>query len=160
MGNVFHYETPIGVIIIAESDDKITHLVFRGEEISEEKYERKETPVLAETARQIREYFEGARREFDIPLSPSGTEFMLRVWKALQEIPYGETRSYKDIAERAGCGKGFRAVGMANNRNPIAIIIPCHRVIGSSGTLVGYGGGLDKKRFLLDLEKSNSNRSE
>ena len=99
------------------------------------------------------EYLEGKRREFDLPLAPAGTEFMLRVWKALQDIPYGETRSYKDIATMAGNSKACRAVGMANNRNPISIFIPCHRVIGANGVLVGYGGGLDKKTFLLDLEK-------
>lgn len=158
--NAFHYETPLGAIILAETGGKITHLIFEGEKFAEEEYERKETPVLAEAARQVEEYFKGSRTEFDLPLAPSGTEFMLRVWKALQEIPYGETRSYKDIAIRADCGKGFRAVGLANNRNPIAIIIPCHRVIGSNGQLVGYGGGLDKKRFLLDLEKFNLDRSE
>lgn len=153
MGSVFYYETEIGTIGVAEANDKITHLFFDGEKFSEKEYEKKETPVLAEAGRQLMEYFEGKRREFELPLAPAGTEFMLRVWNALQEIPYGETRSYKEIAAMTGNRKACRAVGMANNRNPISIFIPCHRVIGANGDLVGYGGGLDKKVFLLDLEK-------
>lgn len=153
MGNVFYYETRLGTIGIAETNDKITHLFFGGEKFSEKEYERKETPVLAEAGRQLGEYFDGRRREFDLPLAPEGTEFMLRVWKALQDIPYGETRSYKEIAAMTGNSKACRAVGLANNRNPISIFIPCHRVIGANGDLVGYGGGLDKKTFLLDLER-------
>ena len=153
MGHVFYYETALGTIGIAEVNDQITHLFFEVENFPEKEYEKKETPVLAEAGKQLKEYFEGKRREFDLPLAPVGTEFMLRVWKALQEIPYGETRSYKDIAALAGNSKACRAVGMANNRNPISIVIPCHRVIGANGALVGYGGGLDKKIFLLALEK-------
>jgi methylated-DNA-[protein]-cysteine S-methyltransferase len=153
LGNVFYYETKLGTIGIAEANGKITHLFFESEKFPEKEYEKKETPILAEAGRQLKEYFAGKRRDFDLPLAPAGTEFMLRVWKALQEIPYGETRSYKDIAAMAGNSKACRAVGMANNRNPISIIIPCHRVIGANGDLVGYGGGLDKKVFLLDLEK-------
>lgn len=153
MGNVFYYETRLGTIGIAETNDKITHLFFDGEKFSEKEHERKETPVLAEAGRQLGEYFDGRRREFDLPLAPEGTEFMLRVWKALQDIPYGETRSYKEIAAMTGNSKACRAVGLANNRNPISIFIPCHRVIGANGDLVGYGGGLDKKTFLLDLER-------
>ena len=153
MGNLFYYETPLGTIGIAETSDKITHLFFDTGNFSEKDHEEKETPILAEAARQMREYFNGKRREFDLPLAPAGTEFMRRVWEALQTIPYGETRSYKEIAGVAGNSKACRAVGMANNRNPIAIIIPCHRVIGANGDLIGYGGGLDKKRSLLDLEK-------
>ena len=152
MSNVFYYETALGTIGIAETGDKITHLFFEGEKFPEKEYEKKETPVLAEAGKQLKEYFSGERKEFDLPLAPVGTEFMLRVWKALQAIPYGETRSYKEIAAMAGNSKACRAVGMANNRNPIAIVIPCHRVIGANGDLVGYGGGLDKKIFLLDLE--------
>lgn len=111
------------------------------------------TPLLKMAAEQLREYFEGERKDFNLPLSPVGTKFQLKVWKALQTIPYGETRSYRQVAEIIGNPKACRAVGMANNRNPIAIIIPCHRVIGADGNLVGYGGGLDLKQQLLDLEK-------
>ena len=153
MGNVFYYETPLGTIGIAESDDKITHLFFDGEKFTKKDFKKKETPVLAEAGKQLKEYFDGRRREFDLPLAPAGTEFMLRVWKALQDIPYGETRSYKEIAAMTGNSSACRAVGTANNRNPISIMIPCHRVIGSNGDLTGYGGGLDKKKFLLELER-------
>lgn len=153
MGNVFYYQTELGIIGIAESGEKITHLFFDGEKFDGNRYEKIESPLLKEAGKQLKEYFQGERIDFDLPLAPAGTEFMQRVWKALQTIPYGETRSYKEIAALAGNDKACRAVGMANNRNPIAIIIPCHRVIGASGDLVGYGGGLDKKVFLLDLEK-------
>ena len=154
MGNVFYYQTELGTIGIAESNEKITHLFFDGEKFNENGYEKSESSVLKKAGKQLREYFQGERKDFDLPLAPVGTEFMLRVWKALQTIPYGETRSYRQIAELAGNGKACRAVGMANNRNPISIIIPCHRVIGANGDLIGYGGGLDKKVFLLDLEKN------
>lgn len=153
MGNVYYYETGLGTIGIAEANGGITHLFFEGEAFPEKEYRKEETPLLTEAGRQLTEYFEGKRRDFDLPLAPAGTEFMLRVWKALQEIPYGETRSYKEIAAAVGNGNACRAVGLANNRNPIAIVIPCHRVIGTDGSLVGYGGGLDKKAYLLKLEK-------
>lgn len=110
------------------------------------------TPLLLKTIKQLEEYFGGQRRKFDLPLNPQGTEFQKKVWSALEEIPYGETRSYKEIAVRVGNPAACRAVGMANNRNPIAIIIPCHRVIGSNGDLTGYAGGLDIKRRLLAIE--------
>lgn len=103
-------------------------------------------------ARELEEYFAGQRREFSFPLDLRGTEFQLACWRALLQIPYGETRTYADIARTVGKPAGFRAVGMANNRNPVAIVVPCHRVIASDGTLCGYGGGLDVKRKLLELE--------
>jgi methylated-DNA-[protein]-cysteine S-methyltransferase len=106
-----------------------------------------------ETRRQLDEYFAGRRTRFDLDLAPEGTPFQRRVWSALQEIPYGETRSYLDIARSIGSPKAVRAVGGANGRNPIAVVIPCHRVIAADGTLGGYGGGLDRKRLLLDLER-------
>ena len=109
-------------------------------------------PVIAEAFRQLEEYFSGGRREFDLPLNPKGTPFQRRVWDALRRIPYGRTASYKEIAEAIGCPNGYRAVGLANNRNPIAIIVPCHRVVGADGKLVGYAGGLELKQKLLDLE--------
>lgn len=101
---------------------------------------------------ELEEYFAGTRREFGFALDLRGTEFQLACWRALVAIPYGETRTYGDIARAVGCPQGFRAVGMANNRNPVAIVVPCHRVIASDGTLCGYGGGLDVKRRLLELE--------
>jgi methylated-DNA-[protein]-cysteine S-methyltransferase len=102
--------------------------------------------------RELEEYFVARRRQFSFDLDLRGTDFQLACWRALLAIPYGETRSYADIAREVGCPRGFRAVGMANNRNPVAIVVPCHRVIGSDGSLAGYGGGLDIKRKLLELE--------
>ena len=102
--------------------------------------------------RELKEYFAGKRREFTFPLDLRGTDFQVKCWRALLDIPYGETRTYADIARAVGQPRGFRAVGLANNRNPIAIVVPCHRVIASDGTLCGYGGGLDVKRRLLELE--------
>jgi methylated-DNA-[protein]-cysteine S-methyltransferase len=109
-------------------------------------------PVLVETARQLREYFAGDRKAFDLPLDPHGTEFQKKVWLALREIPFGQTRSYGEIARRIGMPSASRAVGAANGKNPIPIIVPCHRVIGANGTLTGFGGGLENKALLLALE--------
>ena len=111
------------------------------------------TPLLRQAAAELTAYFAGQLREFTVPLAPKGTPFQQKVWAALREIPYGETRSYKEIAAMVGNEKACRAVGMANNRNPLPIFIPCHRVVGSDGKLVGYAGGLDVKTFLLNLEK-------
>jgi len=107
---------------------------------------------FSETIRQLRAYFEGGLKEFDLPLAPEGTEFQMRVWQSLRDVPYGETISYGQLAARLGNPKASRAVGLANGSNPIPIIIPCHRVIGSNGSLVGYGGGLENKKILLALE--------
>ena len=117
------------------------------------KFSFEEAPdLLHPYANQLDEYFSGQRREFAFPLDLRGTDFQLACWRALLAIPYGETRSYADIARAVGKPNAFRAVGMANNRNPVAIVVPCHRVIASDGTLCGYGGGLDVKRKLLELE--------
>ena len=117
--------------------------------------EERETPLLAEAMRQLAEYFAGERREFELPLAPEGTPFMRRVWAELVKVPYGAIATYGEIAERIGNPGGSRAVGLANNRNPIAIIIPCHRIIGSSGKLVGYAGGVELKERLLALESGS-----
>lgn len=109
-------------------------------------------PLFEETRRQLEEYFSGTRQNFDLPLNPSGTAFQRRVWRALLDIPYGTALSYRELARRVDCPKGYRAVGQANGKNPIPILIPCHRVIGADGTLGGYSAGLDRKRFLLELE--------
>ena len=158
----FFYETPVGKIGIKENGSAITEIYFEKEESHEGSPimdhmddTLAETPLLERTRQQLMEYFNGHRKSFDLPLAPKGTPFQLKVWKALLDIPYGETRSYKDIAIAAGNPKASRAVGMANNRNPISIIIPCHRVIGSNGKLVGYGGGLSVKEYLLESEKRN-----
>lgn len=111
------------------------------------------SPLQREVDKQMKEYFEGERKEFDLPLRPEGTDFQKKVWNVLLEIPFGETRSYQDIANAVGSPKACRAVGMANHQNPIIIVIPCHRVIGKNGKLVGYGGGLSMKEKLLLLEK-------
>ena len=114
------------------------------------------TELSEQVFKQLEEYFAGTRKTFEIPLNPQGTEFQKKVWKALLKIPYGETRSYKEIAAAIGDEKATRAVGMANNKNPIAILIPCHRVIGADGSLAGYGGGVDIKRRLLETETAYS----
>lgn len=153
MKNLYLYDTILGVIGISDNGKEITEVFFNDEE--RDGYTIIETSLIKETHRQLKLYLEGTLKEFDIPISFKGTEFQIKVWNALRDIPYGETRSYKDISENIGSPKAYRAVGMTNNKNPISIIVPCHRVIGASGNLVGYGGGLDKKKILLDMEKSN-----
>lgn len=144
------YKTIIGNIEIIEEDKYIIGVNFN----TESSIEDKETELIKETYKQIKEYIEGKRKIFDIPIKMKGTEFQKKVWKELTKIPYGETRSYKQIAEGIGKPKASRAVGMANHNNPIAIIVPCHRVIGTNNKLVGYAGGLDIKEKLLKIEKS------
>jgi len=146
----------IGRIAVGEENGKLTDLHFEKSFKMDENYNIGETCLHREVHRQLNEYFEGKRKKFDLPLAPKGTPFQLKCWRALLLVPYGETRSYGDIARAAGSPKGFRAVGMANNRNPIAIVIPCHRIIGSDGSLVGFGGGLDIKKFLLQLEHDHA----
>jgi methylated-DNA-[protein]-cysteine S-methyltransferase len=145
-------ETKIGRVGIAEEDQFLTHLFFRDDKSPTESVERW-TPFLRSVAREIKEYLDGKRRRFDIPLKLCGTDFQRSVWDALQTISYGTTRSYRAIAEQIGNVKACRAVGMANHCNPIAIIVPCHRVIGSDGSLTGFGGGLALKQQLLELER-------
>jgi methylated-DNA-[protein]-cysteine S-methyltransferase len=128
-------------------------MFFPGQKVSPDN-ESAETPLIKKAAEQLAEYFAGKRKEFDLPLVLHGTDFQVSVWKALQSIPAGETRSYGDMAALIGKPKACRAVGMANNRNPIPVIVPCHRVIGRDGSLTGYGGGLPVKRYLLELEKN------
>ena len=151
MDGLFLYDTEIGRIAIGENGGAIALLRLPGEE-GPGTVVQHETELLRKAAEQLREYLRGERKMFDLPLAPEGTAFQKAVWSALQEIPYGQTRTYKDIAEAIGCPKGFRAVGLANNRNPIMIIIPCHRVIGSDGSLTGYAGGTHIKKYLLELE--------
>lgn len=146
------YDTPIGNIYIVESDKGICQLSFSS---SHPKIKIEETPLLQKTYRQLQEYFTGKRTTFSVPLDMQGTAFQIRTWQMLLNITYGETWSYKQLAYATGNEKASRAVGNANNKNPIAIIIPCHRVIGSSGKLVGYAGGLASKKYLLDLEREH-----
>jgi methylated-DNA-[protein]-cysteine S-methyltransferase len=109
-------------------------------------------PILLQTERQLKEYFAGTRKEFNLPLEPAGTEFQKKVWRALREIPFGQTRSYLDLAKSIGSAKGVRAVGAANGKNPLSIVVPCHRVVGANGTLIGFAGGLEVKAKLLAHE--------
>lgn len=152
------YFDGVGRILLADEDGRLTELGFLKERALPAGLNLEETPLLREARRQLEEYFDGSRRAFELPLAPNGTPFQLRCWEALQEIPYGRTATYADIARAAGSPKGFRAAGLANNRNPIAIIIPCHRVIGSNGKLVGFGGGLEVKAFPLRFEAAMAAR--
>lgn len=152
MDKLFFYDTELGRLGIRDNSQNITNLYFESENISRDDVIIEESDLTKLAYTQIREYLDGQRKVFDLPLHPNGTEFQIKVWKALTEIPYGETRSYKDIAISIGNEKACRAVGMSNNKNPIPIIIPCHRVIGANKKLVGYAGGLDLKERLLDLE--------
>jgi O-6-methylguanine DNA methyltransferase len=149
--------SPAGPLFLAASANGLVRLEFeaRMQKLNSDKVQLKESKAdLTPYLRELDEYFAGERREFSIPLDLRGTEFQLACWRALLEIPYGETRSYRDIAHAIGHPHACRAVGMSNNRNPVAIVVPCHRVIASSGSLCGYGGGLDLKRHLLDLEQA------
>lgn len=169
-------ESPIGLLEVMEENGAVTRICFmQGDAPAQPESQPESQPdtklysqsesqlesqlesqsmILQETVRQLQEYFAGERTEFSIPLAPQGTEFQKKVWKALLRIPYGETRSYGEIAQMVGNSKASRAVGMANHNNPIPILIPCHRVIGKNGKLTGYAGGLEKKTALLELERS------
>ena len=150
--DLYRFETLLGPMTAAvDESGALKELSFRGRETGAG------VPVArsrsgAEVARQLHEYFAGERTEFDLPLDPEGTRFQKDVWNALLEIPYGQRRSYSDVARRIGRPDAVRAVGAANGANPIAVVIPCHRVVGRDGTLTGYGAGLPVKRYLLDLE--------
>ena len=149
--------SPIGQLLLAGSADALQVIGFphgdkaRRADIGWERY----CEPFKKTARQLNEYFAGERREFELELAPEGTKFQVEVLEALRGIPYGETRTYRDIAVAVGRPKAVRAVGNANGRNPLPIVIPCHRVIGSDGSLTGFGGGIEAKRYLLDLEQQH-----
>lgn len=142
------FTTPLGPMTLTSDGEAISSLHFGAGGNDNP------CPLLEKAAEQLQEYFDGRRREFDLPLKPEGTKFQQAVWRALCDIPYGETRSYLDIAEALGNKKACRAVGLANGRNPVAVVIPCHRVIGTDGSLTGYASGVDKKAFLLALENA------
>lgn len=148
-GAVLFMESPLGRLAICEREGAICRL-YSGTVPSQ--FPERETPLLRRAARLLAAFFAGEAPAFDLPLDPEGTAFQQRVWQALRAIPYGETRNYGEIAAALGQPGAARAVGMACNRNPILILTPCHRVIGKNGTLVGFGAGLDAKRFLLELE--------
>jgi methylated-DNA-[protein]-cysteine S-methyltransferase len=148
--------SPIGVFLVAGSGRTVcaTRLPGTWDQGGVPVGWRESRGAVAAAAEQLEEYFEGTRRDFDLTFEPHGTEFQRRVWRALEEIPFGATASYRDVATATGNAKATRAVGMANNRNPIALFIPCHRVIGADGTLTGYGGGLEMKSWLLAHEQA------
>ncbi|MFR9728463.1 methylated-DNA--[protein]-cysteine S-methyltransferase [Saccharopolyspora sp. MS10] len=147
-------ESPLGALTLVARDDALTALHFAdGRHRGQEPGERTTTPLLAEARRQLAEYFDRRRTEFDLPLAPEGEPFQLRVWALLREIPFGATRTYGELARQLGHVRYAQAVGAANGRNPLPVIVPCHRVIGADGGLTGYAGGLDRKRSLLALEE-------
>ncbi len=153
--NYTYLETPIGTLLIAGDTDAVRRIDFpkNGKASKPEvEWTQSERGPVGQAAKQLREYFAGKRADFDLPLAPEGTEFQRTVWRNLQEIPYGETISYGELAKRVGNPKASRAVGAANGQNPIPIVIPCHRVIGANGKLTGFGGGLPTKEALLTLE--------
>lgn len=149
--------SPVGQLKLVANEQALVAVLWENENPKRvrlaELLEEAQHPVLLETARQLNEYFAGQRRQFDLPLDFEGTDFQQKVWQALLSIPFGETRSYKQIAEQIGNPKAVRAVGAANGKNPISIIAPCHRVIGASGKLVGFAGGLENKDILLKIER-------
>jgi len=174
MKYIFFYKTDIGLIGIAEENNQVTNVFFENDlglnrpidpnnycgfnkNLCGNGFSIQETELLKEAVKQLNDYLHGKCRSFSLPLAPSGTEFMKGVWKCLCNIPYGKTKSYKEIAEEVGNPKACRAVGLANNTNPIPIFIPCHRVIGANGKLTGYRGGLEIKQQLLELEKQYGN---
>lgn len=148
-------DLPLGPMGIIEENNMITSVFFAKDQKKFAAIDQ-ETPLIKRAYSQLLEYFDGKRKVFDLPLAPQGTSFQQDVWEALQSIPYGSNKSYKDIAYQIDNIKALRAVGNANHRNPIEIIIPCHRVIGTNGNLVGYAHGLDIKEKLLQLEKNHS----
>jgi len=147
---IIYQESPIGLLEICGEEEWITDVNF----VDSAKAEVQPSPVVQQCTLQLEEYFSGKRKEFDLPLKPKGTEFQRKVWAQLQHIPFGETISYLTLAKHLGDLKATRAVGLANGKNPISIIIPCHRVIGANGKLTGYAGGLWRKKWLLNHENS------
>ena len=150
-------DSPVGLLTLAGMGGRLQHLRMVDQTYDPNRADwQLDESAFSDTLEQLDEYFRGTRYEFDVDLDLVGTAFQKKVWEALLTIPYGETRSYAEIASQIGAPGAFRAVGLANGHNPIGIIVPCHRVIGANGSLTGYGGGLDRKRMLLGMEKSNS----
>ena len=156
------FPTPVGPLLLVADDEGLTGVHFEpaegGHRIDPAWQRAGDVPgadaagIIATTRAQLADYFAGARRSFDLPLVPRGTDFQRRVWQLLREIPYGQTISYAELARRAGNPKAMRAVGAANGRNPLPVVVPCHRVIGADGSLTGFGGGIERKRWLLERE--------
>lgn len=161
MSNSFYFDSPVGVLLIKEVENKLSEIQFC-DEIPQPNADAfvPKTELLLECKRQLEEYFQGKRRNFELPLHLGGTQFQQDAWQALTTIPYGQAASYKDMAEKIGRPKAMRAIGNANHNNPIPIVIPCHRVIGANGKMVGYGGGIWRKEWLLSHELNNSSHQE
>lgn len=150
-------DSPIGPLTLAGEGGVLTHLRMVDQTYEPDRADWElDDRAFPEAVEQLGEYFAGERREFDLELTMQGTEFQQKVWNALRSIPYGETRSYGQIAEQIGSPNASRAVGLANGHNPIAVIVPCHRVIGANGSLTGFGGGLERKSRLLELERNST----
>jgi methylated-DNA-[protein]-cysteine S-methyltransferase len=150
------YDSPVGPLTLISNGAALTHLEFENPRYPYEPAPRGDDKVLDKARRELDRYFDGKLKAFTAPVAPEGTPFQQRCWAALQKIPYGATRSYGEQAAAIGSPQASRAVGLANGRNPIAIIIPCHRVIGANGSLTGYGGGMERKKFLLELEQGQA----
>jgi len=150
------FESPLGPVIAIADDDGIRHVDFVGAKyerpIAPDWVEDPDAPALAACAAQLAEYFAGERTEFELPLAPRGSDFQQRVWREIARVPYGETISYAELAKRAGAPGQARAAGAATGRNPVGVVIPCHRIVGSDGSLTGYAGGVERKRGLLEIE--------
>jgi methylated-DNA-[protein]-cysteine S-methyltransferase len=144
-------DSPVGPLVLTSDGTALTRVLF--DATPDPAWSTEPCAVLDDAVAQLREYFAGERTAFDVPLDPAGTEFQKATWLQLREIPYAQTINYGQLASRVGNPHASRAVGLANGRNPISIVVPCHRVIGADGSLTGYGGGLDRKRLLLDLER-------
>ncbi|HET7393084.1 MAG TPA: methylated-DNA--[protein]-cysteine S-methyltransferase [Candidatus Binatia bacterium] len=149
-------ESPVGKLKLVASANALVAILWERERPNRIKLALAKSdpqqPILLQTERQLEEYFAGTRNEFNLPLEPAGTEFQKKVWRALREIPFGQTRSYLDLAKSIGSAKAVRAVGAANGKNPLSIVVPCHRVVGANGTLTGFAGGLEVKAKLLAHE--------
>ncbi len=149
-------ESPVGKLTLVANSNALVAVLWEREHPKRVKFGtaklHRQQPILLEAERQLAEYFSGGRVEFDLPLEPDGSEFQKKVWQLLREIPFGQTRSYRDLAKAVGSAKAARAVGAANSKNPLSIIVPCHRVVGSDGSLTGFAGGLETKAALLALE--------
>lgn len=155
-----YYDSPLGQILLVASDAALTGLHFADEKyypaIAAEWLRQPDAKIILRARKQLDDYFAGTRKQFDLPVDPAGTAFQRGVWRALQKIPYGVTANYGAVAKRIGKPSASRAVGAANGRNPISIVIPCHRVIGTNGDLTGYAGGIDRKEALLRLEANST----
>lgn len=152
-----YFETPLGVVYVATNGTHITHMRFKGQRYFEavpKGWKKGDHKLFDEVKKQVLEYFAGRRKTFELPLAPQGTEFQKGVWGIVQNIPYGELKTYADVAKKTGNVKAVRAVGTAIGRNPLCVVVPCHRVVSSSGTLAGYAGGLKRKQHMLALEGS------